>query len=69
MRLNALAALYRVDLRSTETPANPPTPLWLLAGPTNRDRRRATALRASVDQGMETLEHIIGELSVPAMSE
>jgi hypothetical protein len=69
MRLYALAALYRVDIYSTETPANPPTPLWLLAGPTNRDRKRATALRASVDRGLQTLEHIIGELSVPPMSE
>ena len=59
MRLYTLAALYRVDLHSTEKPKNLPTPLWLLAGPAHQSRKRAIALRASVNAGLKTLQEMI----------
>lgn len=62
MRLGSLADLCGVDINANETPRNPSTPLWLLAGAANRDRRRAMALRASVDRGLEALEQMIDEV-------
>jgi len=59
MRLQTLADLCRVDIKANETPRNPPTPLWLLAGEIHRDRKRARALRASVDEGLKALELLI----------
>ena len=62
MRLGSLARLCGVDMNATETPRNASTPLWLLAGAANRDRRRAMALRASVDRGLAALEQMMDEV-------
>ena len=67
--LRELAELHGVELDSdlpdSEQPApqSGPTPLWLLAGPTNPTRRRAEELGQVVDRDLNLLDEIIEAVS------
>lgn len=67
--LRELAELQGVEL-DPEAPdgelpdlGDAPTPLWMLAGPTNPTRRRAEELRQLVDREMEIVGEIINAVS------
>ena len=61
--LQELAGLLAIDLKADPPTFDAPVPLWLLAGPRNPIRQRATSLRAKVHRDLAALSEIMESVS------